>query len=550
MAPTGRNNMRAVTATLALLALLAATTATSADSAWRMMTTEHYRVISQLNDRDTVSWVRNYDQFILSTSSVLRISPKSLPALTVILFRRDKDYEPYKITRPDGRAANVAGQFVSQPSWSAIGTAGQASADTRHTIFHEGTHWLMSVDRSAQPAWFSEGIAEMFATFEQVGDKVNWAKPISYHLTELDRGALIPLRDFLTASGAIFNSDRHTERFYAQSWAFVHFLMLSGNADHRERLFRFLNLYKTQSAEATVQAVFGDQLDNLQKEFDAYTERRSFAYMVQPKIAAPEPPAPQPAPPVIVEAALGFLALGSDRIELARTHATRAIALDNANPGGHEILAYLAAREQRLDQATASAAAAVQHGSRHADMFLIMGDSYAGGGPNADKPAAEKQRVAFYERAINLDGHRLEAYGRLAEALFELEQPRDEDRKFLENGLRIFPGEAWIKVGLATVSFHLNDRAAARSVLDEALRPESNLDDNQRSYARNLRRSWIFTELNEAMAAAVGRRDLVAARTTLNDYRQRLADDAEAAAFLDEADRQLTGLEQSQRRRR
>ena len=81
---------------------------------WRMATTPHYRLISQLNERETAEWMRGFDQFILSTSDVLKMNLQALTPLTVVIFDRDKDYAPYKLQR------NVAGQFVSRPTWSMI----------------------------------------------------------------------------------------------------------------------------------------------------------------------------------------------------------------------------------------------------------------------------------------------------------------------------------------------------------------------------------------------------------------------------------------------
>ena len=106
-----------------LLAILAGRSAVS-EPAWRMAVAPHYRVLSQLNDRDTDAWMRNFDQFILSTSDTLKFDLATLAPLTVVLFDRDKDYAPYKLLRPNGTTSNVAGQFVWRRTWSAIRVAG------------------------------------------------------------------------------------------------------------------------------------------------------------------------------------------------------------------------------------------------------------------------------------------------------------------------------------------------------------------------------------------------------------------------------------------
>jgi hypothetical protein len=110
---------------LCLFAGLAGTSLAS-ERDWRTTVAPYYRVLSQLNDRETAAWMRGFDQYVLSTSDTLKLDLRALPPLTVVIFDRDKDYAPYKPTRPNGRtAANVAGQFVWRPTWSMIGMAYQ-----------------------------------------------------------------------------------------------------------------------------------------------------------------------------------------------------------------------------------------------------------------------------------------------------------------------------------------------------------------------------------------------------------------------------------------
>src|SRR5579864_6109263 len=114
----------------------------ASDQPWRLAVAPHYRVLSQLNDRDTAAWMRGFDQFILSTSDTLKIDLGALPPLTVVIFDRGRDFEPYKLVRPNGKTANVAGEFVWRPTWSVIGMAHEGDgSELRRTLQHEATHW-------------------------------------------------------------------------------------------------------------------------------------------------------------------------------------------------------------------------------------------------------------------------------------------------------------------------------------------------------------------------------------------------------------------------
>jgi hypothetical protein len=513
--------------------------ALAGDAPWRTATTPNYRIISQLSDSDTADWMRGFDQFVSSTSATLGINPRALPPLTVVIFARGKDYTPYKLAAPNGRTANVAGQFVWRPTWSMIAMAHDAFDDqSRRTIYHEATHWLMSVDQSSHPAWFSEGIAEMFSTFERQAGKVNWAKPIDAHLELLRTTSPMPLAQFLVEPSALFDRDDRTSMFYAQAWAFTHFLMFSKDQNRRHLLAQFLDTYKTHSGEATVEAVFGKDLPNIEREFDIYIEQRSWRYMIEPAKPETQPPALQPAAAELVEASLGFLALGSERPELARQHARKAIDLEPGAPDGHALMAYL--EQQAIDggesdAGVAEAQAAVQRGSRDAEMFKILGDSYVNG-PNSAKPDAAQASVGMYENAINSSPRQLAYYERLTDALFRLEKPREEDAKFLAIGMRAFPGDDWLCVGSAVVDDRLGRHDAALAELEAALRPDSRLTPWQRDYADQTRNRWLIQTMESEISVAQGNRDFGAARAILARYRERITRSAQTDAFLKQTD--------------
>jgi tetratricopeptide (TPR) repeat protein len=518
----------------------------ASDAPWRTATTPYYRIISQASDRDTADWMRGFDQFILATSGILGINLRTLPPLTVVIFAHDRDFSPYKMLRPNGKTANVAGQFEWQPTWSMIAMAHDAfDAQSQRTIYHEATHWLMSVDQSSKPAWFSEGIAEMFSTFERSGSKVNWAKPINEHLELLRSSPQMPLAQFLAEPSALFDRDERTDLFYAQAWAFTHFLMFSKDKDQarRQLLVKFLETFKTKSGEATVSAVFGSSLPDINREFQSYIDQRSWPYMVEPAKPAADPPALQPAPAVMVESSLGFLAYAAGQNDLAQQQAQKAITLDAAAPDAYALMAYLALQGSHIEVAMTQAEAALQRGSKDSAMYVLQGDSYLTGANNTKHDAAQLG-VTLYENAINLSPRQLDYYDRLAYALIRLEKPHDEDTQFLNVGLRIYPGDDWLRVGEAAVEYRLGRRDEAMSALDDVLQPNNKLDMTQQSNAVMLHNRWLVEAMQSDIAAAVAKQDFTEARAVLSRYRDRISKSPETDLFLKETDRRLEVNEQ------
>jgi hypothetical protein len=126
---------------------------------------------------------------------------------------------------------------------------------------------------------------------------------------------------------------------------------------------------------------------------------------------------------------------------------------------------------------------------------------------------------------------------RIREALSAIDKPREEDAKFLDVGLRVFPGEDELRVGTAVVDYHLEHREAAMATLDRVLRPESTLDAAQRSYAAALRRTWLLDAMRSEIDIAVSKSDFAGAREVVSRYRERVGKDAaDANSYLEQLD--------------
>jgi tetratricopeptide (TPR) repeat protein len=524
---------------IALLAMLAAPLTVSAADAWRLVTTEHFRVLSQANDGVTAKWIRDFEQYIASTSDALGIKPRALPPLTMILFSRDKNYTPYKLKRPDGKPANVAGQFVTLGGISSIAMAlDSEKEDARRTIFHEATHWLTSIDPNPQPTWFTEGIAEMLSTFEQAGSKVNWAKPIDEHLAQMQDQGVLPLAEFLTRVDALQDQDKIDDRYYAQCWAFVHFLMLSGDKSRTELLTRFLTVYQTKSGDETVREVFGPNLDQLQRDFTQYVNKATYSFLSVAAKPVADPPASVPAPPAVVEAALGMMALAMGDKALAKQHAKRAIEASSDLPDGHQLLAYIARDDNDYAAAGAHAEAALKAGSRDSEMHMLMADALISNS-QGNFGDTLTTRIGHYQQALALRPTRHDTYQQLAGDLLFLDKPEAAHQQILEQGQRLYRNDEWIKVSLATVKTRLGTGNDALQVIDQALRPGNTLTDIRRRNLTTVRRNMLMQSMDAELKAAQQTNDLAAARAIIARYRQVAGDDADILSYLQRRDSQF-----------
>jgi Tfp pilus assembly protein PilF len=514
---------------------LASTTVAVADD-WRLLKTSQYTVISRLNETATLSWAHEYDQFIASTSSVLKVDPRALTPLTVILFGSDKAFAPYKPMRENGKTVGgVAGLFIRRPTYALIGMPGMvADAETRSTIYHEGVHWLLSSEPTRHPAWFSEGFAELFSTFERQGSKVNWAKPIVNHLYNLNSRVDMPLRDLLGASSALHDSNSHTGLFYSAAWAFTHFMLMSKDPKRREQLVRYLSVYRTKSTDATILEVFGDGFTQLERDFQNYVgTQRSFGYMIESAKPVPALPKSTAAPMAEVEAALGLFALASGNTPRARAHAKAALAADSKSARAYELNAYLADGDADTSAVFAHAASAVQFESRDPQMYAML----------AEFAQSPRQKASNFERAINLNPRLPHLYGGLVNALMEMDEPTESDAKFLDLGLSALPQEDFIRVGAAQVAHKRGQHSVALEHLKVAMREGSSLDGSDRQFAESILRGWQTEEMHEQLRAAIAQRRYVEGIAILERYREPLKGDPMMERFIEDTLRELRALQ-------
>lgn len=515
---------------LCLMFVLAAGSAAANDD-WRQLQTPRYTIVSQLTDSQTRAWAGEFDEFIESVSGLLRVRPDLLPPLTVVLFAGDKQFDPYRPTRPNGRKAlEVAGVFQRTATWSTIGLGSRGGAgneQTRRLVFHEALHWLLSGDTGPKPRWYHEGLAELFSTFQTRSGKVQWGHPIQGHLLYLQSRGLMPLREFMAQRTSIFDRDEHSGQYYAQSWALVHFLLMGNRPERREQLLRFLAAYRTQSVDDAFAQSFGGDYDGLEKDLEAYvTQTRLFNYTMTDEHAATAAPyAVTSATPAFVQQSLGRVALGAADESLAKRHAAQALELDANGAGTHELRAYIARRDDDAPAALSAARAAIATGTRDAEMFVVAGDGTSG------DAAALRRRVSLYERAIALNPGGLQPYLRLAQGLQDVDAT-DEDLKFMALGRRAFPEEGILEIGLARLDRKRGDRTSALQRINAALKLQ--LDEGDRQYATQLRTGWeveaLFAQAVEArqgkrMAEARRLYERILSMPDLPDHERRLAEE-------------------------
>ena len=489
-----------------LLPMMFSLAASAAPPQWHVLETPRFTVVSQISEKETRAWADEFNQFIGSLSGALKINERLLPKLSVVLFARNRDFKPYLPTQPNGKPWAVAGYFARQETWAAIGLAEQlGDAETRRTIFHEGVHWIVSVYPRYLPLCINEGLAEVYSTFEAKKDSASWGKPIAMHVDYLNRGgqALMPIDQLLlTSSGnSLFNEEERVGVFYAESWAFVHYLMFGQRQGSKSALDDFLNAYAGGlGTDETFRKTFGVDYGTMQRQLKTYLRdgRYSTYSSRMPQTSkASEPFAV--ASPELVEIALAKLALGSNHPDLARKHAEAAVKFAPENAAAYDALACVQAEGKGAEPPITTLEKAIQLGSKDAWTYVLLADAKTraalvfGGIP----PAEARQIASLLEKAIELRPNLVTAYKQLVAALPEVEQISQEDIQWVLQGVKLYRDEGMLMFGLAQIAWKCGDKEKARKLLAEAIAHPGKMEPAALANARETEMRWLFDDTME-----------------------------------------------------
>lgn len=244
---------------------------------------------------------------------------------------------------------------------------GHAGADSYHSLYHEYVHLLNRLNFPRLPVWLNEGLAEVYAG--AVGDAATAERrPLDEpHLRALGRGPRLPLTTLLTVDHASphYREAGKALRFYAESWALTHLLLVGSDA-RRGQLDAFIALLArgVPDLEAARQS-FAD-LGRLEQELAEYTRRPAFRSIAVPAPAGPEASsfAARELAPAEVLAVRGDFLLHTHRPAEARAALLEALQADPRLAAAQEALGHLALLEDKRSEALRRFRQAVETGSR------------------------------------------------------------------------------------------------------------------------------------------------------------------------------------------
>ncbi len=166
-----------------------------------------------------------------------------------------------------------SGVYVSTPERDfVVLRMDPAEENPYHTLCHEYAHALLHLNFRTLPLWLNEGLAEFFGNCS-VGEKeVRVGQIDRNHLRTLSENQLLPLSELFRArqDSVYYNEKNNASLFYAESWAFVHYLILDPQASAEHLLLKFLAaLQESGDQVEAAKKIFGDaqRLDVLLRNY-------------------------------------------------------------------------------------------------------------------------------------------------------------------------------------------------------------------------------------------------------------------------------------------
>lgn len=493
---------------------------------WIELSSPRMTVLSQVSEKRTREWAAEFDQFIDALNEIISVNEALLPPLTVILFRRSRDFSDYQIQTESG-AAVVEGVFVNTDTWSVMSlVAGGSLSGIDRITYHEAVHWLMAADPFVYPLWFTEGMAEVFSTYRISRGNVRWGAAIPEAVSYLRQYGLQSMRQFLLAS---LDAALHDEgRFYPQAWAFVHYMMFGQGETGQDQLQTLARGMRASDIDQAFAAAFDRSFEEVGSELEAYLANGSYAVADMPVAdiaAVTREYVVKPAESQDVTLGLARLALGTGNMDLASEHLDELERSAGDLPTTYDLRSAWATRTGDRTAAAAALDRAIALGSEDARTFemqagrLIEEHLPADGAPPDQWFSADVARsiINAASRSIEISPLRIAPYEIFINALMSLDTISEDDRRILDFGKRVFVNEGMFEIGLAVVAYTSGNPDGAIAILANALfNSDLGFTGEFADVARYLHADWSYERVIEDVTALTSEDNFSLALATID----------------------------------
>ncbi len=447
---------------------------------WLSVHSKNFNLAGNAGEKDIRKVATQLEQFrdVFARLFNLRNLHASVPT-TVLVFKSDGSFRPFKPLYL-GKPANVSGYFHAGLDANYIVLTSEFRETNPYAvIFHEYVHALTNDNTRQWPLWFREGIAEFYSSFQvAAGDKeVKLGMPISSHVYLLREKKFLPLPElFAVDHGSPHYNERQKQGvFYAQSWAFVHYLMLGNNGKRQPQFTRYLELLASgRPVDESFRQSFQVDYKILEKELQEYIRRDAYPVRLvklAQRLEIDRSMNGLPLSDAESQFYLGDLLLHQQRFDEAEKLLKRSAELSSSLAPAFASLGALYIRQQRWDEAKQFLEKAVAADSKnhlaHFNYAQLLGRGTDEGNRLAsilDPQVAQTIRREL-RRTIELAPSFVEAYRWLAYVGLSTGEELEDAVQTVTKAHAIFPGREELAFDLGQLHLRLQDYDAAKKML-------------------------------------------------------------------------------------
>jgi Protein of unknown function (DUF1570) len=247
---------------------------------WRQLTTRNFHVIGNAGERDLKRAAQRLEQFrealgILFPKAILATSAPT----TVIVFRGQKEFEPFQPLYNGKPNTNVGGYFVKSTHANYVAMKA-ASEENLGIVYHEYVHLVLNNASTSLPVWYNEGLAEYYRTFEVAGGGTQaYIGRVVEHHVRLLREQWLPLTTLIAVDrdSPHYNEGDKASIFYAESWALVHYLLNGHEGQYAKQVGAFvMSLAAGDDLERACARTLKTTTTALERELRLYVQQERF----------------------------------------------------------------------------------------------------------------------------------------------------------------------------------------------------------------------------------------------------------------------------------
>lgn len=482
-----------ISALISLL-LAGALAPASAKDTWTSVRSKNFFLIGNGGEKEIREVARRLEQFRDVFSRLFSQAKFNSPVpTTVIVFKNDSSYKPFKV-------GTAIGYFQAGPDVNYITMNAEQRGDQSpyQIIFHEYVHLLVNNTMGDVPTWFSEGLAEYYSTFDIDDERKAFiGKVIPNHVLYLREQKMLPLRTLLTVdqSSPHYNEKDKKGVFYAQSWAFVHFLIQGKNGERLPQMGTFLGLLASgEKLDAAFKQAFQTDYSVLEKELKEYVQGSNYKMTratFERKLEFDTEMQSAPMTEAEAQAYLGDLSLHLGDLSGAEKRLQQALQLDPNQAMANSSLGMVRVRQGKFSEARPLLQKAVAASSQnylahyYYALALSMESMDAHNRVSGFTTEAANEMRAELKKAIKLAPTFPESYRLLAFVNLVRGEEIDESITLLKHGLALSPGKGEFSFLLAQLYLRKEDFKTARQILEPMSR-EGGGDPQLRANAQSL----------------------------------------------------------------